>query len=160
MALWTNVPSGIVDAMDTEISPRTTNPTHTIKDKVIHAKFQVESIEDAPAHDGESSQSTRLVEQSSQNPEDVAEQERAAEMQMWWDEAIAKNMNLPDGYSQVAVLLVKWADELDELKTKKEVGHRNTVSSERALTKYSGRRTRSCLPRALPLPHGDCRAQR
>ncbi|KAF2001669.1 hypothetical protein P154DRAFT_403416, partial [Amniculicola lignicola CBS 123094] len=35
----------------------------------------------------------------------------------WWDEAISKNMNLPDGYHKVAVLIVKWADELDELNT-------------------------------------------
>ena len=40
---------------------------------------------------------------------------------MWWNEAIAKNMNLPEGYEQVSVLIIKWADELDELKTKAEV---------------------------------------
>jgi hypothetical protein len=30
-------------------------------------------------------------------------------------------MNLPEGYEQVSVLIIKWADELDELKTKAEV---------------------------------------
>jgi hypothetical protein len=35
-----------------------------------------------------------------------------------------KHMNQPNGYANVAVLLIKWADELDELKTRKEVRHR------------------------------------
>ncbi|KAF2197242.1 hypothetical protein GQ43DRAFT_344045, partial [Delitschia confertaspora ATCC 74209] len=47
-------------------------------------------------------------------------QKRASEMQLWWDEAIARKMNIPDGYHNVAVLLVKWADNLDELGTREE----------------------------------------
>ncbi|OAL46255.1 hypothetical protein IQ07DRAFT_518450 [Pyrenochaeta sp. DS3sAY3a] len=39
---------------------------------------------------------------------------------MWWEEAIGRNMDLPDGYDKVAVLIIKWADELDELKTAAE----------------------------------------
>lgn len=42
------------------------------------------------------------------------------EMQTWWDETIAKTM-IPDSYDKVAVLLIKWADEIDELKTRDEV---------------------------------------
>jgi hypothetical protein len=55
--------------------------------------------------------------------EDDAEQEQAHEMQLWWDEAVARTMYLPEGYSQVSVLLVKWEDELDELKTRTEVSN-------------------------------------
>ena len=39
----------------------------------------------------------------------------------WWGEAIQQNMGLTSGYSKVAVLLIKWADELDELRTGQEV---------------------------------------
>jgi hypothetical protein len=42
-------------------------------------------------------------------------------MQNWWAEAIARNMDLPEGYTKVAVLLIKWAEELDELNTSVEV---------------------------------------
>lgn len=119
MALWSQASQRVVDAMETDISPRTANP---LKDKVFHANIQIQSIEDAPTRERELSEGSRLVDQSSESAEDAANRERAAEMQMWWDEAIARNMDLPDGYVKVAVLLVKWADELDELKTRTEVG--------------------------------------
>ncbi|OAL54779.1 hypothetical protein IQ07DRAFT_500924 [Pyrenochaeta sp. DS3sAY3a] len=40
---------------------------------------------------------------------------------MWWNDSIAWHLNTPYDYTQVAVLLIKWADELDELKTNAEV---------------------------------------
>lgn len=42
-------------------------------------------------------------------------------MRMWWDEAMAKHMVLSEDYSHVAVLIIRWADYLDDLKTKEEV---------------------------------------
>ena len=48
-------------------------------------------------------------------------QEYSVVMQDWWTEAIARNMGTPRGYAKVAVLLLKWADELDELQTSNEV---------------------------------------
>ena len=48
-------------------------------------------------------------------------QEHSVEMQDWWAEAIARNMGAPSGYAKVAVLLLKWEDELDELRTSNEV---------------------------------------
>ncbi|KAF2444099.1 hypothetical protein P171DRAFT_361137 [Karstenula rhodostoma CBS 690.94] len=48
-----------------------------------------------------------------------SDQRRAAEMQGWWHESIAKNLR-PDGYVNVAVLLIRWADELDDLRTSPE----------------------------------------
>jgi hypothetical protein len=43
------------------------------------------------------------------------------QMRGWWDSGISKYWNLPEGYSSVAVLLVKWQDDLDDLKTAEEV---------------------------------------
>lgn len=42
-------------------------------------------------------------------------------LQECWDENIAKNLNLPEGYRDVQVLMIKWADDIDELKTREEV---------------------------------------
>ncbi|UPX14577.1 uncharacterized protein EKO05_0005055 [Ascochyta rabiei] len=42
-------------------------------------------------------------------------------MRRLWEEATSKNLNRSENYSHVAVLLVKWAEELDELKTRSEL---------------------------------------
>lgn len=47
---------------------------------------------------------------------------REPEMKASWDDATAKNIHMSDYYSHVAVLLIKWIDELDELRTRQEVG--------------------------------------
>ena len=64
----------------------------------------------------------RVIHANVSEEEEKAMQNRLSEMQLWWDEAIARNMNLPDGYQNVAVLIIKWSEELDELKTAAEVG--------------------------------------
>lgn len=48
-----------------------------------------------------------------------------ADMQAWWDDTIARNMNVSDYYTHVAVLLIKWSDELDDLRTRDEVSKSN-----------------------------------
>jgi hypothetical protein len=121
MASWSHASQGIVDAaMESFVAPRVPSSID-LRDKVFHLKTQIESIEDAPGRPSEPSDEARLVTESDAGPQDVAQQTRAAEMQMWWDEAIVRNMDLPDGYAKVAVLLVKWDDELDELRTRAEV---------------------------------------
>ena len=117
MALQFHTPSRLVDVMETQITPRASN---ALRDKVFHANIQIQSIEDASLQERETLDDSRLVQNNSATPEDVAQRELAAVMQSWWDEAIVRNMDLPDGYSSVAVLLVKWAAELDELKTGEE----------------------------------------
>ena len=42
-------------------------------------------------------------------------------LQQYWDQSIARNMDLPDGYLDVHVLMVKWEDSIDELKVQEEV---------------------------------------
>ncbi|KAF2868967.1 hypothetical protein BDV95DRAFT_578018 [Massariosphaeria phaeospora] len=126
MALTTVLP---LDAMETNLSPTVTS---ALKDKVFHADIQITSVDEGRSNgDGSSQQQQRLIEQNSQKLEDVADQERAAEMQTWWDEAIARNMDLPDGYSRAAVILIKWADELDELNTRSEAEELEAVFRDR-----------------------------
>jgi hypothetical protein len=118
MALHFHAPSGLADAMETQITPRASN---ALRDKVFHANIQIQSIEDASVEERQTPDDARLVQNTGTTPEDVAYRERAAVMQSWWDEAIVRNMDLPDGYVNVAVLLIKWDAELDELKTGEEV---------------------------------------
>jgi hypothetical protein len=44
-----------------------------------------------------------------------------SELQMWWDQAMCDELKLPSGYRKVAVLLIKWASEIDEFKEKGEI---------------------------------------
>jgi hypothetical protein len=110
----------VMDAMATEIAPRIVNP---YPNKVIHADIRIQSIDEETRHDPSLPQSARDEPPVESRPTAAGQeyQERAAEMQNWWAEAIARNMNLPEGYTKVAVLLIKWAEELDELNTSVEV---------------------------------------
>ncbi|KAF2444218.1 hypothetical protein P171DRAFT_361646 [Karstenula rhodostoma CBS 690.94] len=120
--------------MDSLIAPRVPPSLH-LRDKVFHLKTQIESIEDAPGHSSvlatDTSGGADLIIESDAVPQDAVLQKRAAEMQMWWDEAIVRNMDLPDGYTKVAVLLVKWEDELDELKTRAEAEELDALLRDR-----------------------------
>jgi hypothetical protein len=120
MALSNVTAAQMVDVIEASIAPRNSNP---LKNKVVHADIRVQAIDDdngvGPKQDETSGQ---LVEQSQTCTQDAEEQERSEEMQSWWKNEMRKHMDQPDGYTSVAVLLIKWADELDELKTKKEVG--------------------------------------
>jgi hypothetical protein len=62
------------------------------------------------------------------NDEGEAEdkEQRARDMQAWWEDSITKHMRKSTGYLEVAVLLINWAPELDELKTKSEVSQQDT----------------------------------
>ena len=121
MALSSSTAAHVVDAMATEMAPRIVNP---YPNKVIHADIRIQSIDDESQRDGPFSQSNDILVESKPTAED-ADKEKAAEMHAnWWAEAIAKNMDLPNGYSKAAVLLIKWADHLDELGTGEEVCRR------------------------------------
>ncbi|KAF2789869.1 hypothetical protein K505DRAFT_252417 [Melanomma pulvis-pyrius CBS 109.77] len=88
--------------------------------KTIHADFRIKSIEDDPSDAPTPFRTTHVVKRDGTNAEAETNRKRAAAMQLWWEEGISKNMDLPDGYEKVAVLLVKWDDALDELKTREE----------------------------------------
>ena len=118
MALSSDTSVHVVNAMAAEIAPRVVNP---YPNKVIHADIRIQSIDDESSQNGAIPQSEGRVAASTPSATEVNYQEKAAEMQNWWAEAIARNMDLPEGYSHVAVLIIKWADQLDELKTGDEV---------------------------------------
>ena len=110
----------VADAVVADMAPRVVNP---YPNKVIHADIRIQSIDgeaEPIRYDIQAPGEGRPVE-SVASAGDVDYQEKAAEMQTWWAEAIARNMDLPEGYSHVAVLIIKWADQLDELKTGDEV---------------------------------------
>ncbi len=44
-----------------------------------------------------------------------------SKMEVWWNKAMCAEMDIPEGYQNVAVLIIKWIEELDELKTGDEV---------------------------------------
>ncbi|OCK80678.1 hypothetical protein K432DRAFT_297177 [Lepidopterella palustris CBS 459.81] len=101
--------------MESNTSPNEVQ--YPLGDRVIHANIQ--SIKpEGPIDNGEA---TSSASQSKLSDEEKAALERASEMQLCWDESIARNMDLPDYYRNVAVLMIKWSDELDELKTRAEV---------------------------------------
>ncbi|KAJ4292411.1 hypothetical protein N0V90_009073 [Kalmusia sp. IMI 367209] len=67
------------------------------------------------------------------NPSDTGEScltkedRHATRLQEHWDKSIAKNMNLPDGYHNVHVLIIKWHDDIDQLKVRSEVDDLTSV---------------------------------
>jgi uncharacterized glyoxalase superfamily protein PhnB len=117
------ITSQLAHAMETDVAARNHNH-NPLQNKVVHADIRVQSIEDEHKCSSSRAQGGQLVEQSMPSQAAILEQERAEQMQTWWNKAMKKHMNQPNGYANVAVLLIKWADELDELKTRKEVRHR------------------------------------
>jgi|SRR5690242_1618527 len=109
-----------VEAMDIDMSPQRAN---ALANKIFHtrADFRVESIEDVTLVPGLSVSADAQLQASGMDLTEDADKKRAALMRMWWDEAMARHMVLSEGYSQVSVLIIKWADYLDDLNTKKEV---------------------------------------
>ncbi|OCL02527.1 hypothetical protein AOQ84DRAFT_382595 [Glonium stellatum] len=106
-------------------APKTTEP-YPLGNRVIHANIQ--SIE--PDDSSDSRESTAGMPPNNVSAKEKAIQKKSSEMQLWWDEAIARNMNLPDGYLNVAVLIIKWSEELDELKTGAEVAELDALFRE------------------------------
>ena len=48
-----------------------------------------------------------------------------AESQTWFDNAIKRELNIPNGYEKVAVLVIRWCDDLEDVKFKS--GHDREV---------------------------------
>lgn len=137
-----------IDIMATDMAPKTpisSQPRSFHAD--ISADIRVLPGASASQQDASSSQ-LLLTAQGSSSPQNADAQKRAADMQIWWDEAIAKNMELSDGYERVAVLLIKWDDELDELGTREEVRNPEDkpCNLEIILTSCVGRGTQRRLP--------------
>jgi hypothetical protein len=52
---------------------------------------------------------------------DTRDDQHEAKLQQCWDKSIAKHMDLPDGYRNVHVLVIKWEDAIDQLEVREEV---------------------------------------
>jgi hypothetical protein len=52
---------------------------------------------------------------------DAWDDQHEAKLQQCWDKSIAKYLDLPDGYRNVHVLVIKWQDAIDQLEVREEV---------------------------------------
>ncbi|KAH7392123.1 hypothetical protein DE146DRAFT_617915 [Phaeosphaeria sp. MPI-PUGE-AT-0046c] len=97
-----------------------------LAEKVIQADIRIDSIEDS----GPDPAATQLIltKNTSPDAEDVNDKKR---MKMWWNASSAQSLNLPEYYAQVAVLLIKWSNELDELYTRNEVQEASELFRDR-----------------------------
>jgi hypothetical protein len=95
---------------------KTVKSQSLLKNRIVHADTRVTSIDDSTSEPSDTQ--PLLIEGISSDAEETS---RQTSMKMWWNDSIAKNLNTPDDYAQVAVLIIKWSDELDELKTGIEV---------------------------------------
>lgn len=71
------------------------------------------------AHSPHSS-SESPIRSRAQNLTSKSEKDNSA-WQLVWNRTVRQELNLPEGYDRVTVLIIKWKNEIDELKTEKEV---------------------------------------
>lgn len=124
MALLSHVDLRLLDDMTTDLATLDANP---LSNKLIHADVTIQGIEDVSKDDRRIPRKVNRNSQAAQTQLDAGFVKKAKEMRTHWEECIGRDMHLPDGYSHVAVLLIKWADELDELKTAEEVSNYSTA---------------------------------
>jgi hypothetical protein len=98
---------GSISGAETEVS--------MLPDEVTHAN----SLEEIQVSESESLEFSDWHQHRSLS--DSIAQHNTKEMKRQWNQAIARNVNTTGSYEKVAVLLVRWADELDELCTRDEV---------------------------------------
>jgi hypothetical protein len=96
--------------------PRRDMERSQVSKRVLYANNQI-SVAENSSSDPSYVHPTRVENIAS----DQAASSTETSMKMWWNDSIARNLNTPEDYTQVAVLLIKWSDELDELKTRNEV---------------------------------------
>ena len=63
----------------------------------------------------------RLYEQQLRTAIDDLTDQDVSQMQVWWNQAMSREMKVPVDYSNVAVLIIKWTEKLDGLNCTKEV---------------------------------------
>ncbi|KAB2105636.1 hypothetical protein AG0111_0g6241 [Alternaria gaisen] len=117
----------VANGATTEIAPANANP---LPGKSINADFQIRYVEDEPRRKEPVPQNGEPLVETTPGKEDDASSNAEAQKN-WWAEAIAKNMDIADGYTKVAVLLIKWADHLDELRTADEAQELESLFRDR-----------------------------
>ena len=71
--------------------------------------------------------SHRLHEQQLQTSVDDFTDGDISQRQVWWNRAMCEVMKVPEGYRNVAVLIIKWTKKLDQLNCTKEVRSQATL---------------------------------
>jgi hypothetical protein len=61
-----------------------------------------------------------------------------------WNKAMCKEMRIPEGYQNVAVLIIKWAEKVDQLKSKDEVSRLRPMCPGCEAYTYAENRSKSC----------------
>ncbi|KAI8939315.1 hypothetical protein NX059_003105 [Plenodomus lindquistii] len=123
MAPSQELSASVTDAITTRLAtPRNANP---LADKVVHADILVHGIDDVSTQEPptvhDHVEPINLSDASPYEEEPHSDYpEKSQKMQSWWEEAYAKHMKTPEGYTKVAVLLVRWEDEIDDMRTGKE----------------------------------------
>ncbi|EKG22379.1 hypothetical protein MPH_00276 [Macrophomina phaseolina MS6] len=55
------------------------------------------------------------------NGQDLYHQNDENQMKRWWQESLSESIGLPEGYTKVSVLIIKWEEQLDQLQVDAEV---------------------------------------
>jgi len=50
-------------------------------------------------------------------------EQQNSRMSLQWHKAMCREMGIPEGYQYISVLILKWIDELDQLKSQMEVSN-------------------------------------
>lgn len=95
--------------------------------------------------------------------------EENSKMQICWNQAMCKEMQIPEGYEKVAVLILKWNKELDQLNSESEVSqpltlhhisrrslhlaHVDHYSLNEPFSLETGQGPRKPIPQGFQLPH-------
>jgi hypothetical protein len=61
---------------------------------------------------------------------DLVTEDENSKMQIRWNKVMCEEMKIPQGYQNIAVLIVKWAEEIDQLKCAKEVDEVKQIFTE------------------------------
>jgi hypothetical protein len=61
---------------------------------------------------------------------DLVTEDENSKMQMCWNKAMCDEMKLPQGYQNIAVLIIKWDKDIDQLKSASEVEDVRKVFAE------------------------------
>lgn len=64
-----------------------------------------------------------LNEEAREPSQEGVQDDENSKMMSHWNTVMCGEMKVPQGYQNVAVLIIKWNEDLDELKSADEVGH-------------------------------------
>ena len=78
-------------------------------------------IETVASPDAPPSANRTLLSPSASSPDRNGAYQQDGDLYRCWQEAMRRNMEIPSGYLNVAVLLIRWKAEIDQLKCAPQV---------------------------------------